>query len=35
VETLIKNRSNELVTDDTQKPKVQTFQRSATNSIAP
>lgn len=34
VETLIKNRSNELVLDDAQKPKMQPFQRSSTPTIS-
>lgn len=35
VEMLIKNRSNELVVDESQKPKTQPFQRSTSNTIAP
>lgn len=35
VETLIKNRANELVIDESQKPKAQPFQRSALNPTAP
>jgi exodeoxyribonuclease VII small subunit len=35
VETLIKNRTNELVIDESQKPKAQPYQRSAPNPIAP
>jgi len=31
VETLIKNRTNELVIDDSQKPKTQPFSRSVQN----
>jgi exodeoxyribonuclease VII small subunit len=33
VETLIKNRTNELVVDESQKPKTQPFSRSASNPI--
>ena len=33
VETLIKNRSNELVIDESQKPKMQPFSRSTPNPI--
>ena len=33
VETLIKNRTNELVIDESQKPKTQAFSRSAQNPI--